>query len=112
MEATAREMGGSERQQFRTKLCSEELLTNLLRHGKSAPTVALTLQEGASRLTLTIEYGGAFFDPTQAPEGQPHEELNDAQPGGWGLTLIRRFAEDFTYQHSRSRNLVQLSFLP
>lgn len=109
---TTREMGGTERQQFGATICAEELLANLLSHDKTAPAAALMLEAGAGRLTLTIEDGGVPFDPTREPERQSHGDLDEAQPGGWGLALVRRFAEDFTYKCNKKGNLVQLSFLP
>lgn len=109
---SAREMGGTKRQQFRARLCAEELLANLLHHDKTAPAAALMLEVSSSRLTLTIEDDGAPFDPTRERERRAYEDLDLAQPGGCGLALIRRFAEDFSYHRSKTGNLVQLSFLP
>lgn len=105
-------MGANERQSFAARLCAEELLANMWRHGAGAPEVGLTLERnGDGPLLLTIEDDGAPFDPTRGPEREPPACLDEAQPGGWGLALIRRFADDFTYQRSEARNLVSLAFL-
>ncbi len=110
--AAAREMGATERQRFAAKLCAEELLANLLRHDKTTPAVALTLTGDVARLTLVIEDGGAPFDPTLGPAREALGVLDEARLGGWGIALIRRFADDFTYRRSKTGNLVLLSFLP
>jgi sigma-B regulation protein RsbU (phosphoserine phosphatase) len=110
--STAREMGATERQSFAAKLCAEELLSNMRRHGTGSPAVSLTLErDGDGRLLLAIEDDGAPFDPTQGPEREALGALDDARPGGWGLPLIRRFADDFTYRRSETGNLVLLAFL-
>lgn len=110
--AAAQDMGASERQRFAAKLCAEELLANLLRHDETAPAVALTLTGDAERLTLAIEDGGAPFDPSLGPAREALGALDEARPGGWGLALIRRFADDFSYRRSKTGNLVLLTFLP
>lgn len=108
--ATATGMGASERQIFAAKLCAEELLANVLRHGNVSAMVRLTLQRDADGLTLSIEDDGAPFDPTRGPEREALSELDEARPGGWGLALIRRFADDFSYHRSETGNLVSLAF--
>jgi serine/threonine-protein kinase RsbW len=110
--ATAGEMGATDRQNFAARLCAEELLANMRRHGTGSPAVSLTLERDADgRLLLAIEDDGAPFDPTQGPEREALGALDDARPGGWGLALIRRFADDFTYRRSETSNLVLLAFL-
>ena len=108
----SQEMGAAERQRFAARLCAEELLANIQRHDATTPAVAMTLTFKSGRLTLAIEDGGAPFDPTRGPEREALGDLDEARPGGWGLALIRRFADDFTYRRSRTGNLVLLVFLP
>jgi serine/threonine-protein kinase RsbW len=110
--ATAREMGATERQSFSARLCAEELLANMRRHGTGARSVSLTLERNdEGRLFLAVEDDGAPFDPTQGPTPEALGALDDARPGGWGLALIRRFADDLTYRRSETGNLVLLAFL-
>lgn len=103
-------MGASERQRFAVKLCAEELLANLLRHDKTSPAVSLILETDGSRITLSIEDGGAPYDPTQTPERETLGGLDEARPGGWGVALVRRFADEFTYHRRETGNLVLLAF--
>lgn len=111
IDAAARDIDVTERQRFAARLCAEELLTNILRHDKTTPAVALTLAAEVDRLTLIIEDGGAPFDPTQGPEREALGNLDEARPGGWGLSLIRRFAEEFSYRRSETGNRVLLAFM-
>lgn len=108
----SRELGATERQAFAAKLCAEELLANVLRHDAATPEVILTLARADNRLALTIEDGGAPFDPTQGPQREALGDIDEARPGGWGLALIRRFADDFNYRRVSTRNLVSLAFRP
>ena len=103
-------MGATERQTYGARLCAEELLTNLQRHDKSAPSSTLTLEIRAGGLKMILENDGAPFDPTREPTRLALGSLEEAQPGGWGLALIHSFAEEFTYHRSDSGNVVQLSF--
>lgn len=108
----AQELGATERQRFASRLCAEELLANILRHEKTTPTVAATLETDGDRLRLILEDAGAPFDPTQEPERAAPGDLDEAQPGGWGLALVRRFADECSYRHNETGNLVILAFLP
>lgn len=111
--AAGEEIGATERQRFAARLCAEELLANVLRHDATAPAVKVTIERAADRrLALTIEDSGAPFDPTQGPAREALGDLDVARPGGWGLALIRRFADEFSYRRVSTRNLVSLAFQP
>lgn len=109
----AAELGASERQSFAAQVSVEELLVNALRHGgRDVLAVVMTLEALPDRLRLTLEDDGDAFDPSQAPARAFDPSLEAAQPGGWGVALVRRFAHEVSYRRADGRNIVVLDFLP
>lgn len=107
------EIGATERQSFRAQLCAEELLLNALTHGGREPLAAVVALEALpERLRLKISDDGAAFNVVDAPHRTLDETVDSAAPGGWGLELVRRFAEAASYQRVDDRNVVTLDFTP
>lgn len=107
-QATA--LGATERQSFGAQLCAEEILVNAVVHGGRAfLTVAVTLEAFPERLRLTLEDDGAAFDLAAAPERKAEASLDD-RPGGWGLSLVRRFAERIDCRRTQDGNSLILDF--
>lgn len=80
---------------YRVRLVVEELLTNLILHGRfQGPAVPARLAldfEGPS-LILVIEDLAEPFDPRAAPEPASPPSLDDDRIGGLGLSLVRKMA--------------------
>ncbi len=109
-EATA--LGVTERQSFGAQLCAEELLVNAVNHGRRPRlSVHMALEALPDRLRLTLQDDGVAFDLAAAPERTHDDSLEDAQPGGWGTALIRRFADYVACGRESDNNIVALDFL-
>lgn len=108
----AEALGATERQRFGAQLCAEELLANALNHGGRARlSIVITLETLHDRLRLTLHDDGAVFDLTEAPERQIDPTLDESRPGGWGLALVRRFADQIHCRREGDRNVVVLDFI-
>ena len=84
---------------YRTRLVVEELLTNLVRHGRfdgPAPPAWLELGLREQELRLVIEDAAAPFDPRLAPPTPP-PSLDDDRIGGLGLALVLKMADCLAY---------------
>ncbi|MGG5808041.1 ATP-binding protein [Falsiroseomonas sp. CW058] len=84
----------------RVRLVIEELLVNLVMHGRypagpEPALVELCLADGG--VTLAIEDPAEPFDPREEPSPAAPPSLDDDRLGGLGLPLVRRMAEILHY---------------
>jgi anti-sigma regulatory factor (Ser/Thr protein kinase) len=69
------------------------------RDGKEDIEIGLGAQ--GAEITLTVrDYGVASFDPTTAPEVDPHMPDSDRRRGGLGIHLVRQMADRFQYDYA------------
>ena len=108
---------------FALQICLEELLTNVVRHGgpKSSGdlsevpipplNVEISISTGDQRVIMTVEDNGKPFDVVNAPAHRIDQPLDEVQPGGLGIQLIRNFASSITYEQAGLGNRVIVEFL-
>ncbi len=100
---------------YRLRLIVEELLANLIMHGRfegEPPPARLEVALAPDALLLTIEDAAAPYDPRLAPEPAGPPRLEDDTVGGLGLSLVRRMAEIRAYDrlpHGWNRTEMALS---
>jgi len=84
----------------------DELVGNLLRHGRPGCDVriGLTLTQGKGEVAMTLEDDCVPFDPREAPFAGPDGESG----GGVGLALVRAFAEIAGYERRDGFNRLTL----
>ena len=91
----------------------EEAVMNVVMHA-FPPGVAgdigvrLTIFEHMAE--LVVDDPGPPFDPTQATARARAESLADIQPGGFGLTLLKRYCRDCQYQRTGGHNVLTMRF--
>jgi len=108
----AEALGATERQCFGAQLCAEEILVNALSHGGRARlSIVITLESLQDRLRLTLRDDGAAFDLAEAPARKIDATLEKSRPGGWGVALVRRFADHVQWRREGDRNVVILDFV-
>jgi serine/threonine-protein kinase RsbW len=96
----------------RLDLCLEEAVLNVIDHAyddRRAHEIVLRLERRGDELLLTVEDDGRAFNPLEVPPSQPARSLEEAPVGGWGLPLIRRFADGRRYERVAGRNRLTLS---
>ena len=101
----------SDRTVYRLELILEEVLGNIIRHaftGLSPTTIALVATVVARDVVLTFEDCGKPFDPVDAPEPDRPASTGATKVGGWGISLVRRFADRMHYQRRDGRNLLEI----
>jgi serine/threonine-protein kinase RsbW len=108
---------------FALQICLEELLTNIVRHGAAESggdlshvamppvNVEITISTSAQGVNMTIEDNGKPFDVVNAPAHRIDQPLNEVQPGGLGLQLIKNFASRVAYERAGLGNRVVVEFL-
>jgi serine/threonine-protein kinase RsbW len=122
IESIASELGLPGPQAFAMQLCLEELMSNILRHGRKPPppwpqidsnnplSISVTVKTLADRVTITVEDNGRPFNVAQAPGKVIDQPLQKVQPGGLGIQLIKSFASNLEYSRTETGNRVILEF--
>ncbi len=111
---------------FALQLCLEELMCNIVRHGGTghwdsggdpplvlaAPlNVEIDIAIDSHCVSLTVEDDGKPFDVVNAPAHAIDRPLDEVEPGGLGVQLIKKFASKLTYQQAGLGNRVVVEFL-
>lgn len=114
LKAVAEKAGLPESTVFAMQVCLEELLSNIVRHGAppglSGSQVEIAIDTGGYRARMMIEEQGAAFDVTEAPAVPITRPLEEVQPGGLGIPLIKSFSSNLTYRRIGDRNCVTMEF--
>ena len=96
---------------WRLDLCMTEAIANVIAHGGEtarANPIGLRLEvhhdDGGGEASLTVSDSGCAFDPLNSPLRPPAQTLAEAEPGGHGIVLLRRFADVLDYCRGEDRN--------
>ncbi len=123
LDAIAVEQQFPEQLVFALQVCLEELLTNIVRHGGAESSgnlsdvqlpplnVEITICTSAQSVSMTIEDDGKPFDIASAPAQRIDRPLDELQPGGLGIQLVRNFASSIAYTQAGLGNRVVVEFL-
>jgi serine/threonine-protein kinase RsbW len=103
-------------QMGRLELSLNEVFANILAHGGPGATVApvilrLEIQGDAvaGSASLTVSDAGVPFNPLALDPGTRPQTLEEAEPGGLGLIMLRRFSERLAYHYDAGRNHLSFS---
>lgn len=91
----------------------EEAVMNVAMHAFPAGTqdgIVVSLLASAEAAILTVEDDGPPFDPTRPAAASSAASLEDAEPGGLGLRLLRHYCPDIGYERDGGRNRLTLRF--
>ncbi|MDQ5910209.1 MAG: serine/threonine-protein kinase RsbW [Pseudomonadota bacterium] len=94
----------------RLELAVEEALVNVFNYayaGQNHPG-AVTCQAIVAEGDLTVEIidEGPPFDPLARPDPDTTLELDQRQPGGLGIFMIQKLADEVGYRREDSRNVL------
>lgn len=81
----------------RVEVVLEELVSNLVRHGKDVSLVSVAAGYRAGVVDLVVEDDGAAFDPLAVADPGPVTSLSEAPLGGLGIPLVRRLSASARY---------------
>jgi len=96
---------------YRLDLCAGELLTNIVEYAyedRAPHSIELSAAMSDREVRLEIADDGLPFDPVAHRLVRPPELLSEARWGGWGLRLVRQFADEYRYERRGDRNAVSL----
>ena len=107
-------LGLAGRPAYAVRLCLEEAVGNVMMHSALPPGlpagIAVRLHRVGEGLEIVIEDHGAPFDPLTAAPPTTAGSLAEAQVGGLGIALMRRFARAITYRRDGTVNRLTMQF--
>lgn len=92
-------------------LILEELVTNIISYAYSDQLphlIRVTLEREDDQLKVTIEDDGTAFNPLEVPVPRKSDNLDDLEPGGLGIHLVRELTDEAFYSHTEGRNILTL----
>jgi anti-sigma regulatory factor (Ser/Thr protein kinase) len=112
IDSIAAELGMQQLQMFAMQVCLEELMSNTLLHGKGEDplTISVAVEAFPDRVFMTVEDNGRAFDVGRARAKAIDRPLDQLQPGGLGIHLIKNFATNLHYTRTPTGNRVVLEF--
>lgn len=93
---------------FQVTVAAEELFTNLVKYStRSQQPVRITLEKTADWLELEIiDSNAERFDITTASLPDLDVPIEKRRPGGMGLHLVRKFADQLGYRHEEGDGII------
>ena len=82
----------------RIEVILEEVVSNVVRHGKGAQFVRISAICEDDAIRLTIEDNGPPFDPFAAAEPDRFTTVAEARIGGQGIPLVKRLSRSVHYE--------------
>jgi serine/threonine-protein kinase RsbW len=111
IEAVGGQWGSDERALFAARLCVAELAANAVEHGTATQDddrITVTLRRYGEDLEIEVLDTRTRFDPSSAtPTAAPSP--TETAIGGFGLRLVRAYAENLAYCHDGTHNRVTLT---
>ena len=94
--------------QARLAVIVDEIVSNVARHAYDAAAGNLTISVAEDREGGTVEVAfvdeGMAFNPLDVP--LPDVTTDAGRKGGRGLLIVRRFADDITYERKNGKNIL------
>lgn len=95
---------------FSIQLVIEELVTNIIRYGKSennGATIQIMVEIGAEGIVLQIVDDSSAFNPLEVGEPDTTLPLEERNVGGLGLFLVRKKVRSLSYDYRDGFNVVK-----
>lgn len=85
---------------FAMNLAVEELFTNMVKYGGGDDTVSVAIDVRDGDLVIELVHtGAAAFDASAARPLDPKRSLEEREPGGMGLHLVRSVMDKVAFEH-------------
>lgn len=89
---------------YAVELVLEEWASNAFRHGGATRVAVEPDLRDAADIGLRFEDDGRPFDPVAAAAVRLPSSIDDAQPGGLGLHLMRQYVSEWRHERCDGRN--------
>ena len=88
---------------YAVQLAVDEACTNIIEHaygGEGKGLINITIENSLEGIKILIRDHGKSFDPEKIPVPKTNLPLEDIQPRGVGLYLMRKMMDDVCYEFS------------
>lgn len=96
---------------FQIRLIVEEIATNAVMHGvfdAPPPQVEVRIEDYVDSVTIAISDNGRPFDPLSIPPPDFGAPLSEREVGGFGIHLVREFADEIRYERDGRYNRLHI----
>lgn len=93
-------------------LAIEEIATNILKYGYDddrTHEIVLRVQVEPGEVRVQLEDDGHEFDPRTVPPPDLNVPVDEREPGGLGIHLVRKLARHIDYERYDGRNRLTVS---
>jgi len=99
---------------WRFPLALDEILSNIVRHGLRGQRGAIDLTFSVDDEFVAVEVVDTAdaFNPLLAPAPDTTSPLDQRQPGGLGIALVRELMDDVGYERRNDRNHFVMRWRP
>jgi sigma-B regulation protein RsbU (phosphoserine phosphatase) len=100
------------RDQNAIELALEEIFINIINHAFSDSdehTIEFTIIKSGQTVHITVMDDGIPFDPSDVKEPIRSQTLAEMTPGGWGLTIVKKYMHDIKYTRQNIYNVLIIS---
>lgn len=113
---TAENAGLDETAVYAVQLAVDEACTNIIEHaygGESLGEISISTEVTANRFIVEILDHGQPFDPDSIPVPKTNVPLEEIQPRGVGLFLMRKMMDEvrFSFEPSLGNTLTMVKYL-
>ncbi|HNV47057.1 MAG TPA: ATP-binding protein [Spirochaetota bacterium] len=106
-------LGVSRERALRIELALEELLVNIVSYAYPADgpgDFEILIAPSADAITLTVTDWGRPFNPLEADPPRTGDGIDDREPGGLGIHLVRELARSVRYERAGDANRIAFTF--
>lgn len=97
----------SEKDICRLLIAFDEIFSNVCRYSNAAEvTVECYMEE--NKAVLVIEDDGTAFNPLERPQPNVEKSLEEREPGGLGIYMVRKMMDGGTYERKGNRNYLSM----
>jgi len=115
LEEVGKGIGVSKKSIFETNLTLEEVFSNIVSHGfddRADHLIKITVTTAKGSIKISVEDDGRPFNPLEAREPDLPDDVEDCQPGGLGIHLIKHFMDKIQYKRHQNRNILTMTKNP
>lgn len=95
---------------YQVRLIVEELWTNFYKYASKGiqNPIKVSIFQSGRELVIVYEDSGPAFNPLKVVPPDTSLPLEERQPGGIGLHLVRNYIDSYTYTREDNKNILRL----
>jgi anti-sigma regulatory factor (Ser/Thr protein kinase) len=96
---------------YRVNLALEEMITNIIKYGYDdyeSHDIDVCLEILAEEVVAVIEDDGHEFDPLSQEKSGGSKTIEEQEPGGLGIHLIKQLVGKMAYRRDGDRNILEI----